>query len=224
MRWCCVKKVFRRRTASRRRVRTRGLAIGLTGGIACGKSEVARVLAELGADVADADEYAHEALRPRTRAYRDVVRLFGRSVVRRDGTLDRRAVARRVVADAPLRAALEKIVHPVVIRRLARWVKQTVAAGRNAVAVVPLLFEVGMTGPWDAVICVSAPRSQILKRLESRGLDRAEARAWMRAQMPVAEKERRADYVIRNDGALADLKRKTEKIWERVLKRGVRQS
>lgn len=221
MRWCCVNKVSGRKKASPKRARPRGLAIGLTGGIACGKSEVARALADWGAVVADADQYARDALRPGTKAYRDVVRLFSRTVVRRDGSIDRRALAKRVAKDARLRAALEKIVHPIVIGRLTSWVRRMVRAGRHAVAVVPLLYEVGMTDLWDAVICVSAPVSDVYRRLANRGMDKAEAQAWIRAQLPLAEKERRADYVIRNTGSLDDLRRKARKVWEKVLRTGV---
>lgn len=204
--------------------RTKGLAIGLTGGIACGKSEAARVLQRLGAAVADADVYAREAIRPGTAAYRRVVRLFGTEIVRPDRTIDRRRVARIVARNARMRSELERIIHPVVIRRLRAWVKNMVERGRMAVAVVPLLYEVGLTDLWDHVICVLAPKRLVLGRLAARGMSRSEADAWLRAQMPVREKARRADSVIRNDGTLRELEQRVKRVWKTVVKRGVGES
>ncbi len=173
----------------------------------------------LGAAVADADAYAHEALLPGTRSYREVARLFGPAVIGRDGRIDRRQVARKVANNARLRTALERIIHPIVIRRLRAWVKRTVRRGRHAVAVVPLLYEVGMTEGWDAVVCVAASRATVLRRLAARGMSAAEARAWIRAQMPVSEKVKKADYVIWNDGSLKLLERRTRAVWKEVVKR-----
>lgn len=211
---------MRCRSSSRTR-RAKGLAIGLTGGIACGKSEVARVLERLGAAVADADIYARAAVRPGTVAYNRVVRLFGTEIVRPDRTIDRRSVARMVARNADMRLKLERIIHPVVIRRLRAWVKKMVERGRVAVAVVPLLYEVGLTDLWDSVICVVAPKHLVLDRLAARGMNRSEAEAWLRAQMPMREKARRADYVIRNEGTLKELERQVKRVWKTVVKRGV---
>lgn len=217
------KASIRSRPGPKRRL-TKGLAIGLTGGIACGKTEVARILERLGAQVADADIYAREAIHPGKAAYRRVVRLLGPEIVRPDGTIDRRRVAQTVVENERLRSELEHIIHPIVIRRLKAWVREVTGQGRVAVAVVPLLHEVGMTDLWDAVICVTAPKPLVLRRLANRGMSRNEARAWIRAQWPVREKAKRSHFVICNDGSLKKLEQRVTQVWEMIVKRGVHES
>lgn len=197
----------------------RGLAVGLTGGIACGKSEVGRLLAGLGADILDADDVAHELIRKNGPLFRRVVARFGREVVGRDGEIDRAALGRRVFADAAERQALEAMIHPAVIRRMKTWAQTSVKSGRVAVGIVPLLFEVGMTKPWDAIVCVTAPADTVVRRLAKRGLTPAEARRRMRAQMPVRQKCAKSDFVIRNDGPLRGLKTQTLRIWRELLKK-----
>lgn len=198
----------------------RGLAVGLTGGIGCGKSEVGRFLSELGAEVLDADEVARDVVRPGTEAFKRVVARFGRDVVDAQGSLDRAKLARIVFADAGQRAALEAIVHPEVIRTIRRWAGEVTEAGRDAVALIPLLYEANLARMWDAVICVVAPEEQVLKRLRARGMTEAEVRARMSAQMPVEEKAKRADYVLDNGGSLAELKRRTAETWNELMRKG----
>lgn len=200
----------------------RGMAIGLTGGIGCGKSEVGRILARRGAVIVDADEYVHEALRPGTETYRKVLEIFGPEILASDGTIDRKALGVVVINDDVRRRELEKVIHPVVIRRIQMRVAEVIEMGRHAVGIVPLLFEVGMTDLWDVVVCVVSPEGQVLQRLAGRGLSVEEARSWMAAQMPLAEKAQRADFTIVNDGSLADLEEKTYEIWSRILERGVK--
>lgn len=200
----------------------RGIAVGLTGGIGCGKSEVGRILARGGAAIVDADDYAHEALCPGTETHRKVVEVFGREILAPDGTIARRVLGRLVMNDEAARRKLEKIIHPVVIRRIEERVSEVVATGRHVVGIVPLLFEVGMTHLWDVVICVVSPEDQVLQRLAGRGWSAEEARSWMAAQMPLAEKARRADFTIVNDGSLADLEKTTYETWSRILERGVK--
>lgn len=197
----------------------RGLRVGLTGGFACGKSEVGRVLREQGAEVVDADDLAHEAMRAGTPVFEKVVARFGRGVVGRDGEIDRAAVGERVFAGSEERRALEALVHPEVIRRLEAWLDETSGRGRHAVAIVPLLYEAGLAGRWDAVICVTAPEAAVLDRAAGRGLTAADARARIAAQMPVEEKARKADHVIRNNGTLDALKERAREVWSEILKK-----
>lgn len=197
----------------------RGLRVGLTGGFACGKSEVGRVLRELGAEVADADDLAHEAMRAGTPAFGKVVARFGRGIVGCDGEIDRAALGQRVFARAEERRALEALVHPEVIRRLEAWVEETAGRGRHAVAIVPLLHEAGLAGRWDAVVCVTAPEAAVLDRAAGRGLSAAAARARIAAQLPVEEKAGKADYVIRNDGTLDALRQRAREVWAEILKK-----
>ncbi len=200
-----------------RRVK-KGLAIGLTGGIACGKTEVGRLLEREGAEVCDADAVAHDLIRAGQPLFDRVVERFGPGIVGRDGEIDRQALGRIVFADAGERAALEKIVHPDVIGVLREWRDEVVGRGRHAVAVIPLLFEVGLDALWDATVCVTAPDGAVAERLKARGLTADEARSRIAAQMPVERKAEKADYVIRNEGTLKDLARETRNVWERLLK------
>ncbi len=195
-----------------------GWAVGLTGGIACGKSEVGRVLAGLGAVVRDADDIAHELMMPGQPLYDPVVAQFGRGVVGEDGEIDRRLLGARVFASPAERKTLESLVHPEVMRALRAWTEDVTRSGRVAVGIVPLLFEVGFEDPWDATVCVTSPESSVMERLRARGLDEAEARARMSAQLPVEQKAARATYVIRNDGTREALEQKVSTVWNTLLK------
>ena len=195
-----------------------GLSIGLTGGIACGKSEVGRILEREGAQVRDADLLAHEMIRRGRPLFESVVKQFGLEIIGADGEIDRRILGRMVFADAAKRKVLEAMIHPAVIRELREWVIGETAQGRNAVAIVPLLFEVGWMDLWDVVVCVAAPENLVVERLKRRGLSEFDARARMAAQMPLEEKIRKARYVIRNDETLDHLKENTRKVWQEIVR------
>ena len=195
-----------------------GLSIGLTGGIACGKSEVGRILEREGAQVRDADLLAHEMIRRGRPLFESVVKQFGLEIIGADGEIDRRILGRMVFADAAKRKVLEAMIHPAVIRELREWVIGETAQGRNAVAIVPLLFEVGWMDLWDVVVCVAAPENLVVERLKRRGLSEFDARARMAAQMPLEEKIRKARYVIRNDETLDHLKENTQKVWQEIVR------
>jgi dephospho-CoA kinase len=197
----------------------RGLRIGLTGGIASGKSEVGRILEKEGAAVLDTDEVAHDLVRSGTPVFREVVEWFGQDIVGADGEIDRAVLGAKVFADPRARRALEAIVHPHVIRVLRGWLEDVTATGRDAVALVPLLFEVEVEGPWDAVICVVAPEEAVLERLRRRGLSAEDARRRMSAQMPAQEKARRSDYVVSNEGSLDSLAGRTRELWKNILEK-----
>jgi dephospho-CoA kinase len=176
--------------------------VGLTGGIATGKSTFARALRELGVPVIDADALAREAVAPGTPALAEVVRAFGPGVLDGGGALDRARMAARVFADPAARARLEAIVHPAVREATRRETAALAAAGCDlAFYDVPLLYEVGLDRDLDAVVVVWAPREQQRARLRARdGVAEAEAEARLAAQLPVDEKAARADWVVRNDG------------------------
>ncbi len=195
------------------------LRVALTGGIACGKSTAGRMLAEHGVAVCDADEIARELLAPGTPYTRRVIERFGPSIVDAAGAIDRRALGRRVFMDAAERAALEAIVHPETLRRLGAWLDEQRRMGRSAAAIVPLLFEVGATVGWDAVICVTADMAVVRRRLAERGLTPDEAERRVAAQWSLAEKARRADYVIENNGTLDELRRAVEQTWQMISKK-----
>ena len=197
--------------------------IGLTGGIACGKSTVSAELRALGAAIIDADALAHELSQPHQPIYNAYVERFGREIVTVDGTLDRAAIARRVFADTALRAEVEAIAHPII--RSAAEERLRAAreeSKRAAVLDVPLLFEAGWDALADETWVVALPREEQLARLLARdtSMDAGEARARIAAQMPLAEKCARADVVIDNSGTVEEIREYIGKLWkERILER-----
>ena len=195
-----------------------GLAIGLTGGIACGKSEVGRILEREGARVRDADELAHELIREGGPLFDKVVERFGAGIVGHDGEIDRRILGRRVFSEAADRKILEALIHPEVIRVLRKWLVSETGHGKNAVAIVPLLFEVGWTDWWDAVVCVASSEEVVIERLKQRGLSEDEARARISAQMPLEIKIKKANHVIQNDGTLDSLEKRTREVWRNIMR------
>ncbi|WP_439674718.1 dephospho-CoA kinase [Embleya sp. MST-111070] len=190
--------------------------VGLTGGIGAGKSEVARLLAELGAVVIDSDRIAREVVAPGTPGLAAVVAEFGESVLLPDGSLDRPGLG-RIVFGAPERlAALNAIVHPLVGARAAEL---TAAAGEDAVLVndVPLLVENDLAGLYDLVVVVdAAPETQLDRLVRLRGMPEADARARMAAQASREQRLAVADVVIDNDGPLAALEPQVRSLWERL--------
>src|SRR6185437_1075710 len=191
------------------------LLIGLTGNIASGKSEVARMLAERGATVIDADELAREAVQPETQALRDIVKRWGKDILKSDGILDRKALRQIVFADQNELDALNRIVHPGVTRLRDREIAQARERGDPIViCVIPLLFERNLVEEFDAIVLVDAPRPLRLERLvATRGLEETDAMNMIAAQMPAELKRARADYVIENNGSLDDLERDVDVLW-----------
>lgn len=194
--------------------------IGLTGGIATGKSTASRCFREAGFHVIDADEVARRAVEPGSDAAGAIRRTFGDDVLRSDGSLDRKTLGERVFRDPEARARLNAIVHPRVEAMVQREVQETLRENPRAVVVydVPLLFETGMEDRFDLVVLVYAPRWLQLERLMRRdGLGKADAEKRLAAQMDIEEKVARADEVLDNRGTLEDLRRQV-----RELARGIR--
>ena len=188
--------------------------VGLTGGIATGKSTFAALLRARGVPVVDADALARVAVAPGTPALAEVARTFGPEAIAEDGTLDRRRMAALVFADPEARRRLEAITHPAV-RRLVQEETARLAAGGHDLAFydVPLLFEVGLERDLDSVVVVHAPRSVQQERLARRdGLGPAEADARLAAQMDVEEKAARADFVVENAGSREALGEKADRL------------
>ena len=194
------------------------LRVALTGNIASGKSAVSAVWERLGATIVDADELAREAVAPGSAGLARVVERFGAEMLAADGTLDRAALRARVFADDRERRDLEAILHPEIERLRRRADAEAEARGeRLVVHVVPLLFETGLDERFDRVVLVDAPEAVRLDRLvRDRGLDPAEARGMIEAQMPAAKKRDRADLVIDNTGTLDELEAAAAAAWTRV--------
>ena len=175
------------------------LLVGLTGGIASGKSTVSRQLAELGCPVIDADLLAREVVAPEEPAWREIVETFGREVLRPDQTLDRARLGAIVFADPEKRRRLEAITHPAIQARRQARLDALAARGFDGLVVqdAALLIEAGGAAHVDRLVVVYATREAQLERLRRRdGLDRTEAERRLASQMPLAEKVRLAHYVI----------------------------
>ncbi len=190
-----------------------GFCAALTGGIACGKTTVARFWQQWGAAVCDADAVAHELIAPGGDCVEDVLREFGESVRNSEGGVDRNRLGAVVFADVSARERLNALLHPVVIHQMQDWAGRIRREGRLGVAVVPLLFEAGMGKDWDVVICVASREEKMLERLAARGLSPTEAQARMASQWPVSQKKKLADRVIKNDGSLAELETECRLVW-----------
>ncbi len=196
------------------------LVAGLTGGIGAGKSTVAELLGARGAVVVDADRLAREVVEPGTPAYEAVVTRFGPGVVASDGSLDRRALADRVFDDRGALADLNAIVHPAVRAAIADRLADL--AGTDAVVIleIPLLVESGRTYGASTVIVVDCPEDVAVRRLvEGRGMDEADARRRMAAQVSRSARLAAADIVIDNAGSRADLDRQVDEVWARLTSR-----
>lgn len=182
--------------------------IGVTGGVATGKSAVARLFAQMGAVVLSADAVAREVTSPGSPLLAEIARELGAQYVK-DGLLDRAALADLVFAEPDARRKLEAIVHPVVFDRLRNAIEEL----RNrspkpevVIVEVPLLYEAGWEGWFDEVVVVTAPLDEQVHRIRIRdGLPADAALARIRSQMPIEDKVARADHVIVNDGTIEDL-------------------
>jgi dephospho-CoA kinase len=175
------------------------ILVGLTGGVATGKSTVARMFKQCGAIVIDADELARDVVRPGKPAWRAIVKTFGKTVLTLDRTINRQALGAIVFRNRAKLRRLERIIHPRVAREQSRLTRQAARKDPKAVVIydVPLLFEAGIDKRVDKIIVVAADRNTQIARLKSRnGLSHAEALQRIRSQMPLAEKVQRADHVL----------------------------
>jgi len=194
------------------------LTIAVTGGIACGKSTVGRLLEARGIPVCDADEVAHALMNTDVALGAALREAFGPGIADADGTIDRTRLGRLVFRDATARERLNRLVHPPVRSALLAW-RRALAASQPAAcaALIPLLFEAGMDRDWDITVCVAAAPAVQEARLRARGLSADEARHRMAAQMPMADKIARSDFVMLNNGGMDVIERYTGWLLERIL-------
>jgi dephospho-CoA kinase len=194
--------------------------IGLTGGIASGKTTVAAMLRELGSSIINADELAREVVRPGQDAWKEIVAAFGENVLRDDRTIDRQKLRNLVFKNDLLRKRLESITHPR-IRALAK-VKAAELAAQGAEVVVyeaPLFFETNAQVWIRPVILVACDVAAQRQRLRDRdNLTTHEIDRHLAAQMPVGEKRKLADFVIENNGDLDDLRRQVKEVWGKIAR------
>lgn len=193
--------------------------VGLTGGIACGKSTVAAALRARGVPVLDADQLSRDVTAPGSPALTEILARFGADLLRPDGTLDRKALGARVVGDAVARRALEAITHPRIRQAIEDGLAGLAAQGHPvAVVEAALMVETGTWRRYDALLVVLvSPDVQVARLMGREGLDEAQARAWLATQMPVAEKARLATAVVHNDGEPAALEGEIARAWGEIL-------
>jgi dephospho-CoA kinase len=198
------------------------LLVGLTGGIGSGKSTVARMLEERGAVVFDADLLAREAVEPGTPGHAAVIERFGADVLAPGGELDREALASIVFADPAARRDLEQIVHPEVRRLFAEGSEAYHDTDRIVVFSAPLLVESGMHTAFEILVVVSATvATQIQRLMRQRGMSEPAIRARIDAQAPLEDKAAVADFLVDNEGTLAELQSQVERLWQDLSARGV---
>ncbi len=196
------------------------LKVGLTGGIASGKSTVSEAFARLGAKVLDADEVAREVVLPGKPAWTKLRHTFGSEFFHPDGRLNRSKLRRLVFADPEQRSRLNAIVHPEVMREIDFRFEQLTSSAEHAVVLVdiPLLIEVGVAHRFDKVVVVYATENVQIKRLMQRdGLSREEARQALSVQIDLREKAKKADFVIDNSGTPGETQVQVEKVWQELL-------
>lgn len=193
---------------------------GLTGNIGTGKSTVAWMFEELGVPVIDADDLAHEALKPHSRIWDAIYERYGRAVLDRDDVVDRKALARIVFQDPVERKFLEALIHPHVKDEIEHRVAKLVKADHPFVIVeVPLLFEAGWEKDVDAVIVVRCDQEKEIARCtEKFGMGREEALLRLAAQFPLERKLKGAHAVIDNDGPLEETKVQVHRLHQEMVK------
>ncbi|MGH9463389.1 MAG: dephospho-CoA kinase [Vicinamibacteria bacterium] len=195
------------------------LRVGLTGGIACGKTVVRKLLADRGALTIDADAIVHQLMSAGTDLTRRIADAFGPDVLSPSGAIDRTKLGRLVFSDPAERSKLNALVHPEVIREEKRLLREAESNGVEvAVVDAALMIEAGTYRDYDRLLVVHCPRAVQLDRLVARdGLSRAEAARRVDAQLPVEEKKTYADFLIDTSGNLADTERQVHEVWEKLL-------
>jgi dephospho-CoA kinase len=196
--------------------------IGLVGGVASGKSLVAKMFVELGAGLLDADRTGHAVLAEDADVHDALRRRWGDSVFTGDGSVDRAAVARRVFADTAEGVAdrefLERLLHPRIRRQLEDLRQEFAAAGKPAAVLdAPLLLEAGWGAICDVILMIDVPRASRLQRTIERGWSEGEFARREAAQMPIEEKRRAADAVVYNHGSLEELRQAVRGFWDRYV-------
>ena len=198
------------------------LNVGLTGGIASGKSTVARMLAAKGALLVDLDELAHTVEEPEGPVWGEIVRHFGEDILAADRKIDRKKLGAIVFPDPGKRKLLNELVHPAVFEAWHARLREIRKINPKAIVLsdIPLLFEAGMEKMVDVVLLVYLPREkQVARMIRRDGCSRAEAEMRIAAQMPIDQKRLHADIVVGNEGSEEETKAALDRIWEELKKR-----
>jgi dephospho-CoA kinase len=197
------------------------LIVGLTGGVASGKTAVSQVLKEEGAYIIDADQIARELVQPHKPAWNELIRVFGKEILQEDGFIHRKKLADKVFADPKKRKLLNQILHPRIKEEMDRRTKEIGQKDSEAIVVIdaPLIVELGDHREMDKLIVVASTQTQQIERLKERdGIGPEEALRILSSQMPVEEKVNLADFVIRNEGSLEETKKRAKEVFKELRK------
>ena len=193
------------------------LKVGLTGGLASGKSFVGQALADLGCHLIQADELGHQVLRTTGEAYEPVLREFGRGILGEDGEIDRQRLAAQVFGKSERLTALNRIVHPLVFRYEEEWLTEVAATDPHGIAIIEaaILIETGTYKRFDKIILVVVDEQQQIERAMRRdGATREQVLARLSRQMPLEEKKKFADYMVDTSGSKSETLRQTREVYE----------
>lgn len=191
------------------------LSVGLTGGIATGKSLVSGIFKELGAHIIDADIISRTLVEPGQPAYHEIIDFFGPDILNNDKSINREKLGSLIFANHSLKKKLEEIIHPRVMKEQQRLIGQISSEDRDAIIIVnaPLLIESGFHQEVEILIVVTASNKRVVERLYRRnGLSEDEARPRISSQMPIEEKEKMADYIIDNNGNIDKTRERVSEI------------
>jgi dephospho-CoA kinase len=195
------------------------LIVGLTGGVASGKSIVSRILKEEGAYLIDADQIARELVQPRTPTWKELIKVFGKEILQKDGSIHRKKLAAKVFSDLEQRNLLNRILHPRIKKEMGRRLKAIGQKDPEAIVVIdaPLLIETGDHREMDKIIVVISTEEQQIERLKERqGVNQEEAQRIIASQIATEEKLKVADFVIRNEGSLEETVRRARGVFQEL--------
>jgi len=197
------------------------LIVGLTGGVASGKTAISQVLKEEGAYIIDADQIARELVQPHKPAWNELIRAFGQEILREDGSIHRKKLAEKVFANPEQRKLLNQILHPRIREEMGRRAKEIGQKDPEAIVMIdaPLIVELGDHREMDKLIVVTSTQTQQIERLKDRdGTSPEEALRIVSSQMPLEEKLKFADFVIRNEGSLEETRKRTKEVFKELKK------
>ena len=197
------------------------LIVGLTGGVASGKTAVSQILKEEGAYIINADQIARELVLPHKPAWSELIRAFGQEILQEDGSIQRKKLADKVFADPKQRKFLNQILHPRIKEEMDRRAKEIGEKDPEAIVVIdaPLIIELGDHREMDKLIVVTSTQPQQIERLKDRdGTNPEEALRIVSSQMPLKEKLKFADYVIRNEGSMEETKKRAREVYQELKK------
>jgi dephospho-CoA kinase len=196
------------------------IIVGLTGSVGTGKSTVTNFFSEMGAYIIDWDELARAVTRPHSKAWKAIVKYFGKGILNGDLTINRQKLAEIVFSDQEKLTKLNQIVHPEVFKEDERITNELARLDPDALIIkdIPLLFELTRPIYVDKKVVVSASEQTQLKRLEEKGISRKDARNRIQSQLPLEEKLKSADFVINNDGPLEETERQVKEIYSLLKK------